>query len=127
MMGTYIGLYTTRRLLEGSTGPVPSQSAVTTVSTEEVVAGVDDEVSVEVIVEVEEVSVDEVIVEVEDASVEEVIVEVVEDVEESDDCTVSTKDTELGTLKRMLIVNVKCQSHTWDFKDFCCWNCTSSL
>ena len=106
---------------------MPSQSAVTTVSTEEVVAGVDDEVSVEVIVEVEEVSVDEVIVEVEDASVEGVIVEVVEDVEESDDCTVSTKDTELGTLKRMLIVNVKCQSHTWDFKDFCCWNCTLSL
>ena len=102
---------------------MPSQSDVTTVSTE-VVAGVDDDVSVEVIVEVEEVSVDEVIVEVEDASVEEVIVE---DGEESDDCTVSTKDTELGTLKRMLIVNVKCQSHTWDFKDFCCWNCTSSL
>ena len=77
---------------------MPSQSDVTTVSTEEVVevAGVDDEVSVEVIVEVEEVSVDEVIVEVEDASVEEVIVD---DVEETDVCTVSTKDTELGTLK----------------------------
>ena len=86
---------------------MPSQSDVTTVSTEEVVevAGVDDEVSVEVIVEVEEVSVDEVIVEVEDASVEEVIVEL-EDV--GDDCAVSTKDTELGTLKQMSIVNIKC-------------------
>ena len=105
---------------------MPSQSDVTTVSTEEVVevAGVDDEVSVEVIVEVEEVSVDEVIVEVEDASVEEVIVD---DVEETDVCTVSTKDTELGTLKLMLIVNVKCQSHTWDFKNIFCCNCTSSL
>ena len=78
---------------------MPSQSDVTTVSTEEVVevVGVDDKDSVEeVIEEVEEVSVDEVIVEVEDASVEEVIVD---DVEETDVCTVSTKDTELGTLK----------------------------
>ena len=95
---------------------MPSQPDVTTVSTEEVVEGVDGEVSVEeVIVEVEEVSVDEVIVEVEDASVEEVIVEL-EDV--GDDCAVSTKDTELGTLKQMSIVNVKCQSHTWDLKIF---------
>ena len=126
MMRTYLGLYTTRRLLEGRTGPLPLQSDVTTVSTEEVVevAGVDDEVSVEVIVEVEEVSVDEVIVEVEDASVEEVIVEL-EDV--GDDCAVSTKDTELGTLKQMSIVNVKCQSHTWDLKIFFCWKYTSSL
>ena len=45
----------------------------------------------------------------------EVIVEL-EDV--GDDCAVSTKDTELGTLKQMSIVNVKCQSHTWDLKIF---------
>ena len=98
MMRTHLGLYTTRRLLEGRTGPVPSQFDVTTVSTEEVVvvSCVVDEVSVEVIVDVEDVSVDEVIVEVEDASVEEVMVD---DVEETDVCTVSTKDTELGTLK----------------------------
>ena len=77
---------------------MPSQFDVTTVSTEEVVvvSRVVDEVSVEVIVDVEDVSVDEVIVEVEDASVEEVIVD---DVEETDVCTVSTKDTELGTFK----------------------------